>query len=90
MASHRGREIENLKTAGGLAVTGKAANRFERVSRKEIRSTLTTETKTAGEKENCAEHAGSRIILRNVKFLLGGPEIGNRKPRNNSDFVIDA
>ena len=59
-------------------------------SRKEIRSTLTTETKTAREKENCAEHAGSRIILRNVQFLLDGPEIGNGKPRDKLDFVIDA
>ena len=40
----------------GLAMTGKTANRLERVSGKEIRSTLTTETKTAREKENCAEH----------------------------------
>ena len=78
-----------MKTAGSLAVTGKAANRLERVSRKEIKSTLKTETKTAREKKNCAEHAGSRIILRNVKFLLDGPEIGNGKPRNNLDFVID-
>ena len=71
-------------------MTGKAANRLERVSRKEIRSTLTTETRTVREQENCAEHAGSRIILRNVKFLLDGPEIGNGKARNNLDFVIDA
>ena len=48
---HEGQQL------GGLAVTGKAANCWERVSRKEIRSTLTTETKTAREKENCAEHA---------------------------------
>ena len=80
----------SMKTAGGLAVTGKTANRLIRVSRKEIRSTLTTETKTAREKENCAEHAMSRIILRTVKVLLDGPEVGNGKPRNNLDFVIDA
>ena len=48
---HEGQQL------GGLAVTGKAANRWERVSRKEITSTLTTETKTAREKDNCAEHA---------------------------------
>ena len=79
-----------MKTAGGLAVTGKAANRLERVFRKEIRSTLTIKTRTARENENCAEHAGSHTILRNVKFSLGGPEIGSGKPQNNLDFVIDA
>ena len=31
----------------------------------------------------------SRIILRTVKFLLDGPEVGDGKPRNNLDFVID-
>ena len=38
VASHLGREIEDRKTASGLAEKGKATNRLERVTKKEIRS----------------------------------------------------
>ena len=62
---------------------GKAANRLEQVFKMEVRSPQTPGMKTAKGKENCAEHTGSRIILRNVKCLLDSLEIRNGKLRNN-------
>lgn len=78
MASDLNREIENMKIASGIADTGKIGNCLERVFKTDIRSPVTTATK-AKEKQNRAEHAGNRIILRNVKFLLDALEIGNGK-----------